>query len=161
MSIRPSGSRSPSMGCSRSASHAPPVYSPIIALAGVTRARNSSTSGCSRSSASGSAFIEILLEDQLRGDRIDRQLRGTAAAQALRCLDRGVALVHQLDRQAEAATQLGRAYRYADTLDAEVEGEDRAGDRFRHVPPRPRAAQSRARAVPSPPASALRRADRR
>src|SRR5262245_44402412 len=71
MSMRPRGSFSPSSGCRRSASQAPPVCSPIIAVAGVTRAFSSVASRGSRLSASGSFVTEELLEDDLRSVRIE------------------------------------------------------------------------------------------
>src|SRR5262245_28454263 len=107
MSIMPSGSFMPSSGCSRSATQTPPVCRPIIALAGVMRGLSAAASAGSSASASGSrAAIEVLLQDQLRGLRVEhlaaRELDGLARAvgraHAALDLDRAVALVDELDR---------------------------------------------------------------
>src|SRR6185436_14152321 len=118
MSISPSGSFRPSRGCNLSASHAPPVCSPIIALAGVTWAFSSDASRGSTSSASGSFFTEVLLQDDLRGVGIQRFPLGQGRRLALAVrrphaafdFRRAVALVDQLDRQPEAAIELAREF---------------------------------------------------
>src|SRR5688500_8403572 len=105
MSMRPSGVLMPSSGCSRSASHAPPVYSPTMALFGPMRGLSSAASFSQSSSASGS-FIEVLLQYELRRDRVDRLL--LQAAQLALGFDRGKALVHARHRQLEAPLEAPR-----------------------------------------------------
>src|SRR6185295_13020647 len=114
MSMSPSGSFSPSSGCRRSASHAPPVYRPIIAVAGVTRALSSAASLGSRPSASGSFVTEELLEDDLRSMRIEglapcqigRLAPAVGGAHAAFHLHRTVTLVDHFHREPEAPVQL-------------------------------------------------------
>src|SRR3989337_2509267 len=106
MSRSPSGSLRPSVACRRSATQAPPVWMPTMALAGPMRLRSSAASCAQSASASGSAAMEILLEDQLRSDRVDGPALG--AAQPAFCLRRRVALVHGLHRQAKTARELAR-----------------------------------------------------
>src|SRR5690242_10936183 len=115
MSMRPSGCSSPSIGCRRSASQAPPVYRPIIAVPGLTSGLSSAASLGRSCSASGS-FIEILLDQELRGMRVEalaaREARRLAAAvgRPHPALDFGaaVALVDHLDGHAEAPGELAR-----------------------------------------------------
>src|SRR5512134_1609556 len=108
MSMRPSGSFSPSNGCRRSATQAPPVCRPIIAVAGVTPAFNCAASAGSSASASGSLLvIEKLFEQDLCGLRVERlaarELDRAPAAVSRSYpalgLHRAVALVHQPHRQ--------------------------------------------------------------
>src|SRR5688572_1273352 len=117
MSMSPRGSFRPSRGCRRSATQAPPVCRPIIAVAGVTHAFSSAASPGSSASASGSlAAIEVLFQQQLCGLRVerlaarelDRLARAVGRAHAALHLDRAVALVHELDRQAKTAAELAR-----------------------------------------------------
>src|SRR5271170_3578978 len=116
MSMSPSGSFMPSSGCRRSASQAPPVYRPIIAVAGAMCGFSSAASLGSRDSASGSFVTEVLFENDLGGVRIEllAARKGCRLAAAVggphAALDfRGaVAFVHQLHRQAETAVQLPR-----------------------------------------------------
>src|SRR3970040_417811 len=105
MSMNPSGAASASIACSRSASQAPPLYTPTIAAFGPTRGFSSAASFAQSFSASGRALIEMLLEDQLRRDRVDRGLACAPAAQAALRLQRAVALVHASDRQGGAPPQ--------------------------------------------------------
>src|SRR5688500_20229502 len=102
MSIRPSGVGIPSMACSRSASHAPPVYRPIIAVFALMRG-SSSPASCSQIFSASGSFIEILLQYQLRRDRVDRL--PLDAAQAALGLHRREALVDARHRQLEAPLQ--------------------------------------------------------
>src|SRR6185369_7446877 len=103
MSIRPSGAAIPSCGYNFSASHAPPVYRPIIAVVGFTSGLSSAASFAQRASASGSIFVEVLLQDQLGGGRVDalcpEGLVGAGFTQSRFGVDRGIALVDQADRQ--------------------------------------------------------------
>src|SRR5687767_12084199 len=105
MSIRPSGVDMPSMACSRSASQAPPVYSPIIAVFGPMRGLSSPASCSQIFSASGS-FIEILLQYELRRDRVDGLVPDTA--QAALGLHRREALVDARHGQLEAPLKAPR-----------------------------------------------------
>src|SRR6266849_5449394 len=106
MSISPRGAAMPSLACSRSASHAPPVYMPIIAVLGPTMGFNGFNKSAQRRSASGSFVIEKLLEYQLRRDRVDGF--SLDSAQPALGLDRAEALVDTLDRNAESAVELPR-----------------------------------------------------
>src|SRR5476649_598719 len=110
--MRPNGVARPSCGYNLSASHAPPVYSPIIAVVGFTSGLSSATSFAQRASASGSIFVEVLLQDQLGGRRISALfpdgLVGAGFTQSRLGVDRGVALVDQADRQSEPAFELAR-----------------------------------------------------
>src|SRR5579885_1366356 len=117
MSMRPSASFIPSSGCSRSATQAPPVCRPIIAVCGVTRAFSSAASFGTSASASGSRpVMEVLLQDQLRGLRVerlaarelDRLAHADGYARAALDFRRAVALVDHPHGQAEAAVQLAR-----------------------------------------------------
>src|SRR6476659_7792441 len=112
MPKRPSGAAIPSCGYNFSASHAPPVYSPIIAVVGLTSGLSSAASLAQRDSASGSIFVEVLLEDKLGGSRVDALfadgLVGARIAHFGFGLDRRIALVDQADRQPEAAFELAR-----------------------------------------------------
>src|SRR5512145_2478679 len=99
MSMSPSVDFMPSSACSRSASHAPPVYSPTMALFGTMRGFNSAASFSQSSSASGS-FIEVLLQYELRRHGVHRL--SLQAAQLALGFDRGEALVHARHRQLEA-----------------------------------------------------------
>src|SRR6267378_8136782 len=103
MSISPSGSFSASSVCSRSASQAPPVWSPIIALFGVRRGRSSAAS-CSQSFSASGSFMEILLEQELRGDRVDAL--ALHAAQAALRRHRAEALVDASHGEVEATFEL-------------------------------------------------------
>src|SRR3974377_2022512 len=105
MSMRPSGSLRPSSGCSPSGTQAPPVCRPIIAVAGVMRPLSSAASLGISASASGSlAFIEVLLQQQLSGLRIEclaarelhRLARAVGRAHAAFHFRRAVALVDEL-----------------------------------------------------------------
>src|SRR3990170_3451482 len=106
MSRSPSGSLRPSAACRRSATQAPPVWMPTMALAGPMRLRSSAASWAQSASASGSAATEILFEDQLRSDRV----HGPAlrAAQPALGLHRRIALVDGRHRQAKTAPELAR-----------------------------------------------------
>src|ERR1044071_7245124 len=104
MSISASGVLRPSVECSRSASQAPPVYSPTMALFGPMRGRSSAASCWQSASASGS-FIEVLLEEKLRRDRIDLAFSGTGAAQPRTGLRGRMAFVYARPRQLEAALE--------------------------------------------------------
>src|SRR5918999_724549 len=179
-----------------------PVFGPMRGL--------SSTTSWSQSFSASGSLIKILLQDQLRGDRIDRLL--LQSAQPVLGFNRCKALVDARDRQLETPLEpprevLGLARHpvrlalggreqphdqtggfplldqllnlekirncrqrvrgaklrlpdcNADTLETEVEGEDRAS--LRHVPPRPAASRNRGRGVPSPPADVLPPAFRR
>src|SRR5262249_52361374 len=110
MSINASGVLSASVECSRSASHAPPVYRPTIALFGPMRGRSSAMSCAQSASASGS-FIEVLLQEKLRRHRVDlafpRPAFGSPSQTRLR-LRRRVALVDAPHRQLEAALESPR-----------------------------------------------------
>src|SRR5688572_12319044 len=105
MSIRPSGLFMSSSLCRRSASHAPPVYRPTMALFGPMRGRSSAAS-CSQSFSALGSFIKVLFQYQLCSDRIDRLVLD--APQARFRLDRSVALVHARHRQLEALLQAAR-----------------------------------------------------
>src|SRR3954468_24379134 len=107
MSINPSGVLRPSIACSRSASHAPPVNRPTIALFGPMRGLSSAAS-CSQSASASGSFIEVLLQDELRRDGIDLAFCGTGAAQARRGLRGGIAFVYARHRELEAPLQLPR-----------------------------------------------------
>src|SRR5512138_1228590 len=132
MSISPSASFSPSSLCSRSASQAPPVYSPIIAVFGPMRGRSSPAS-CSHSASASGSFVKVLLQDELRGDRVDAGL--LYAAHAPFRFDRAEALVDASDGEAEAAFQLAR-----EALDAPgermlaVRGDRQADHQLRRLP---------------------------
>src|SRR5712691_1544750 len=76
-----------------------------MAVCGPIRALSSPTSCAHSCSASGS-FMKVLLEDELRGHRIDRLVLDSAQA-ALR-LDRSEALIHPCDRKPEPPFQLSR-----------------------------------------------------
>src|SRR5688500_8877542 len=91
MSMRPSGSFRPSAACSRSASQAPPVWMPIIALRGPIAGLSLRASSSQSASASGS-FIEVLLEQELRGYRVD--VPAVRAAQARLGLHRRETLIY-------------------------------------------------------------------
>src|SRR5687768_7051836 len=82
-----------------------------MAVLGRTRGRSSAAS-CSHScSASGSLFIEILLEEELRGDGVDVLLYGRLGSRGLEPafrLGRAEAFIHARDGQAKAALQLPR-----------------------------------------------------
>src|SRR5688572_25334902 len=117
MSMVPSGSFSPSCACSRSPTQTPPVCRPIIAVAGASRPLSSAASFASSASASGRPLlIEVLLQHELRGLRIERLAarelhrlaRAVGLAHAALHLHRAVAFVHQLHRQPEAAGKLAR-----------------------------------------------------
>src|SRR5687768_10153417 len=105
MSMSPSGSFSPSAACSRSASQAPPVWMPIIALRGLTAGLSARASSSQSASASGS-FIEVLLEEQLRGHRVD--VLALRAAQPRLGLHRRETLIHPGDRELEAPLEAAR-----------------------------------------------------
>src|SRR3954468_19916069 len=115
MSINASGVLSPSMACSRSASHAPPVYRPTIALFGPMRARSSAAS-CSQSASASGSFIEVLLQDELRRHRVDLAFPRPAcpafacprASQPGLRFGGGIALVYARDRELEAPLQPAR-----------------------------------------------------
>src|SRR5258705_13801734 len=108
MSINASGVLRPSIECSRSASHAPPVYRPTIALFGPMRARSSAAS-CSQSASASGSFIEVLLQEELRRHRVDLALPGPACPASARSrasqpglrFGGGIALVHARHRQLE------------------------------------------------------------
>src|SRR5438067_7968830 len=109
MSIRPSGVESASRPCSRSASQAPPVYSPIMALFGPRRGRSSATSCRQSFSASGSGVThlsKILLQDELCGHRIDAL--ALRAAQTTLRFHRTEALIDALYREMKSALELPR-----------------------------------------------------
>src|SRR5215470_15929002 len=113
MSRRPSGTLSPSSRCRRSASHAPPVWIPTIAVSAVATARSLPTRSAQRVSASGHCMaIEPVLEDHLRRHRVRERLVLAAAPtdlpQPSLSLDRRQALVDERDRQAKAALELPR-----------------------------------------------------
>src|SRR6476646_11240309 len=109
MSISASGVLRPSIECSRSASHAPPVYRPTIALLGPMRGCSSAAS-CSQSASASGSFIEVLLQKELRRHRVDLAFACPAFAHprsshaGLRFGGR-VALVHARHRQLEAALE--------------------------------------------------------
>src|ERR671936_1021812 len=132
MSIRPSGVARPSSACSRSASQAPPVYRPIIALLGV-RCGRSSAASCSQSFSASGSFIEVLLEQELRGDRVNT-LALEAAQTALR-FHRAEALVDASHREVKTAFELAR-----EALDAlrqrmlAIGGDRQADDELRRPP---------------------------
>src|SRR5512134_2733963 len=105
MSITPSGLFIPSMPCSRSASHAPPVYRPTIAVLGPMRGLSSAAS-CSHSFSASGSFVKVLLQDQLGCHGIDGLL--LHAAQTVLSFHRGVALVDARHRQLEAALESPR-----------------------------------------------------
>src|SRR6267378_7331842 len=132
MSISPSGSFSASSVCSRSASQAPPVWSPIIALFGVRRGRSSAAS-CSQSFSASGSFMEILLEQELRGDRV--HALALHAAQPALGLYRREALVHARHRDTEAAFE--RARKALDALHERmlaVGGDRQADHELRRTP---------------------------
>src|SRR5262249_24077620 len=109
MSINASGVLSASVACSRSASHAPPVYRPTIALFGPMRGRSSAVSCAQSASASGS-FIEVLLQEELRRHRVDLAFRCLAFAcrrpsQTRLRFGGRVALVHPRHWQLEASLE--------------------------------------------------------
>src|SRR4051812_13552735 len=110
MSINASGVLSPSMACSRSASHAPPVYRPTIALFGPMRGRSSAAS-CSQSASASGSFIEVLLQEKLRRHRVDLAFfcppYPRASQPGLR-FGGGIALVYACHRQLEAPLQPAR-----------------------------------------------------
>src|SRR5678815_4077952 len=99
MSINPKGFSICNSLWRRSASHAPPVYSPTIAVFGPTRGLSSRTSSWQSFSASGS-LSKVLLQDELRRDGVDGFF--LHAAQAAFRLDRSEALVDARHRQVEA-----------------------------------------------------------
>src|SRR2546426_5897401 len=105
MSISPSGVGSASRPCRRSASHAPPVKSPIMALFGPSRGRSSATSCSHNFSASGS-FAKVLLQDELCRHRIDA-LALHSAQTALR-LYRTETLIDALHGKLKPALELPR-----------------------------------------------------
>src|ERR1700730_9320115 len=80
---------------------------PIIAVLGPTRERSSAASCAQIFSASGSGFTEILLQYQLRRDRVDRRFR-LAAFQAPFGFDGTESFVDSRDRQAKRARELPR-----------------------------------------------------
>src|ERR1041384_1614272 len=109
MSINASGVLRERVACSRSASHAPPVYRPTMALFGPMRGRSSAVSCAQSASASGS-FIEVLLQEKLRRHRVDLAFRCLAfacrrASQPRLRFGGRVALVHARHRQLEASLQ--------------------------------------------------------
>src|SRR3990172_4943390 len=104
----PSGCFSPSARCRRSASHTPPVWIPISAVAALTCGRMRSVSWLSRASASGNV-IEESFQDQFRGERVQMAFafassQAALARLALR-LHRGQALVDQPGVDAKATVQ--------------------------------------------------------
>src|SRR3954452_19558002 len=112
MSINASGVLSPSMACSRSASHAPPVYRPTIALFARMRGRSSAVS-CSQSASASGSFIEVLLQEKLRRHRVDLAFPCPAfayrgASQPGLRLGGGIALVYARHGQLEAPLQPAR-----------------------------------------------------
>src|SRR3954447_17532936 len=110
MSINASGVLSPSMACSRSASHAPPVYRPTIALFARMRGRSSAVS-CSQSASASGSFIEVLLQEKLRRHRVDLAFfcpPYPGASQPGLRFGRGMALVYARHRQLEAALKPAR-----------------------------------------------------
>src|SRR5512135_3291149 len=141
MSIVPSGSASASSACRRSASHTPPVYRPIIAVFGPTSGLSSATRPAHKLSASGSDFIEVLLENQLCCVRVELpRSRGPGGATRARRLAHAalgcggsVALIDAHDLDAVPVLQLAR-----EALDARREGMGPAVVRNRpadHQPP--------------------------
>src|SRR3954468_10118362 len=110
MSIKASGVLSPSMACSRSASHAPPVYRPTIALFGPMRGP-SSVASCSQSASASGSFIEVLFQEKLRRHRVDLAFFCPAypgAPQPGLRFGGGVALVYARHGQLEAPLQPAR-----------------------------------------------------
>src|SRR5689334_7581162 len=105
MSISPSGVFMPSVLFSRSASQAPPVYSPTMALLAPMRGLSSATS-CSHSFSASGSLGKVLFQYELRGDRVYGLL--LHAPQAMLGFNRGVALVHPCHRQLEAPLQASR-----------------------------------------------------
>src|SRR3954465_4565191 len=79
---------------------------PIMAVLSVTRSASCLASASQSFSASGK-LIEILLEHELRGDRVHRQLV-PAPAQAAFSLHGRIALIDLCDRQPEAALKAAR-----------------------------------------------------
>src|SRR5687767_9710007 len=105
MSISPSGLFSASILCNRSASQAPPVYRPTMPVFAPMRGLSSATS-CSHSFSASGSLVKVLLQDELRGHRIDRFV--LQATQLGFRFYGGVALVHARHRQLEALLEAPR-----------------------------------------------------
>src|ERR1044071_5380934 len=109
MSINASGVLRERVACSRSASHAPPVYRATMALFGPRGAAAWAVIGPQGFSASGT-FIEVLLQEKLPRHRVDLAFRCLAfacrrASQPRLRFGGRVALVHARHRQLEASLQ--------------------------------------------------------
>ena len=100
--------RRPRARCRRSASHAPPVWMPIIAVSGGDRAASAASRRAPRRAL---RLRQLHLRSRNRLCRMSCAATGStslgrpARAGAHRAGDRGVALVHERHRQAEAAAR--------------------------------------------------------